>query len=79
MLQIRDLRFAWPGAADCIAIDALDLAAGRTVFLHGPSGCGKSTLLGLMAGVLQARSGLGVAAGPGLGRPAPGPSRCSAR
>ena len=57
MLQIRDLRFAWPGAADCIAIDALDLAAGRTVFLHGPSGCGKSTLLGLMAGVLQARSG----------------------
>ena len=57
MLQIRDLRFAWPGAADCIAIDELDLPAGRTVFLHGPSGCGKSTLLGLMAGVLPARSG----------------------
>ncbi len=57
MLQIRDLRFAWPGAADCIAVDALDVAAGRTVFLHGPSGCGKSTLLALMAGVLQARAG----------------------
>ena len=57
MLQIRDLRFAWPGAADCIAIDGLHLPAGRTVFLHGPSGCGKSTLLGLMAGVLQARAG----------------------
>ena len=57
MLQIRKLRFAWPGAADCVAIDALDLAAGRTLFLHGPSGCGKSTLLGLMAGVLQAQQG----------------------
>ena len=57
MLQIRNLRFAWPGAADCVAIDTLDLAAGRTLFLHGPSGCGKSTLLGLMAGVLQAQQG----------------------
>ena len=57
MLQIRHLRFAWPGAADCVAIDMLDLAAGRTLFLHGPSGCGKSTLLGLMAGVLQAQQG----------------------
>ena len=57
MLQIRQLRFAWPGAADCLAIESMDLPAGRTVFLHGPSGCGKSTLLGLMAGVLQASSG----------------------
>ncbi len=57
MISIRELRYAWPGAADSLAIDALDLPAGRTVFLHGPSGCGKSTLLGLMAGVLQAREG----------------------
>ena len=57
MLQIRTLRFAWPGASDCIDIETLDVAAGRTVFLHGPSGCGKSTLLGLMAGVLQASAG----------------------
>ena len=57
MLRIRDLGFAWPGQADCIAIDALDLAAGHTLFLYGPSGCGKSTLLGLMAGVLPARRG----------------------
>lgn len=57
MLQIRELRFAWPGATDCIDIEALDVAAGGTVFLHGPSGCGKSTLLGLMAGVLKAGSG----------------------
>jgi putative ABC transport system ATP-binding protein len=40
-----------------VAIEALRVAAGRTLFLHGPSGCGKSTLLALMAGVLQARQG----------------------
>ncbi len=57
MLNLHDLRYAWPGGSDCLAIDRLTLAAGRTVFLHGPSGCGKSTLLGLMAGVLQPRSG----------------------
>ena len=58
MLLIEDLRYAWPGAAhDCLAITALQVARGRTVFLHGPSGCGKSSLLGLMAGVLLARAG----------------------
>ena len=60
MLAIRDLRFAWPGGADCVHIDALALAAGQTLFLHGPSGCGKSTLLGqawsdLSAGARDAR------------------------
>jgi putative ABC transport system ATP-binding protein len=57
VLEIEGLRFGWGSAADCVAIDSLHIAAGRTVFLHGPSGCGKSTLLGLMAGVLQARQG----------------------
>ncbi|MDP2008336.1 MAG: ATP-binding cassette domain-containing protein [Rubrivivax sp.] len=55
---MRSVRYAWPGAAgDCLDIAELQLAAGRTLFLHGPSGCGKSTLLGLMAGVLVAREG----------------------
>jgi putative ABC transport system ATP-binding protein len=58
MLRIDALRFAWPGADDdVLAIDALEIAAGESVFLHGPSGCGKSTLLGLLAGVLLPRSG----------------------
>ena len=58
MIEIRDLRYAWPGAAgDVLAIDALDVPAGASVFLHGPSGCGKSTLLALLAGVLVARAG----------------------
>ena len=58
VLSLRNLHFRWPGAADdSLVITALDIAAGRTVFLHGPSGCGKSTLLGLLAGVLLARQG----------------------
>ena len=58
MISIRDLRFRWPrAAADCVAIDALDIAAGQAVFLYGPSGCGKSTLLGLLAGVLVPQAG----------------------
>jgi putative ABC transport system ATP-binding protein len=58
MIDACDLRYRWPGAdADCLAIDALHVAAGGTLFLHGPSGSGKSTLLGLMAGVLRPRAG----------------------
>jgi putative ABC transport system ATP-binding protein len=53
VIELRDVRYAWPGApTDCLAIDTLSVAAGRTLFLHGPSGGGKSTLLGLLAGVL---------------------------
>ena len=64
MLDIRNLRFAWPGAgADCVAIDALQVARGEAVFLHGPSGCGKSTLLSLLAGVLVPREGTVALAG----------------
>ena len=58
LLQVRDLRFAWPGAAgDVVRLPALDLAAGERLFVSGPSGCGKSTLLSLLAGVLLADSG----------------------
>ena len=58
MIAIRGLRYRWPrAAADVVAIDELDIAAGESVFLHGPSGCGKSTLLGLLAGVLLPQSG----------------------
>jgi len=58
VIEIHDLRFAWPGAGhDCIAIDGLEVPSGASVFLHGPSGGGKSTLLGLLAGVLVPRAG----------------------
>jgi putative ABC transport system ATP-binding protein len=58
LISVESLRFRWPRAtADTLVIDALQVDAGSTVFLHGPSGCGKSTLLGLLAGVLVAGSG----------------------
>lgn len=58
VVQIRDLRFAWPGSrVDVLNLPELNLQAGMSYFLHGPSGCGKSTLLGLMAGVLVPRQG----------------------
>lgn len=58
MIDIDRLHFAWPGSPqDCLVVDRLTLAAGRSLFLHGPSGCGKSTLLGLLAGVLLPREG----------------------
>lgn len=58
MIEIADLRFAWPGSArEVLRIPALTVAPGQRVFIHGPSGCGKSTLLGLMAGVLLPSSG----------------------
>jgi len=64
LIDAHDLRFAWPGAAaDCVAIDRLQVARGEAVFLHGPSGCGKSTLLSLLAGVLVPRSGTVALAG----------------
>jgi putative ABC transport system ATP-binding protein len=58
VIEIEQLRFAWPRAGqDCLAIDRLSIAAGSTLFLYGPSGGGKSTLLGLLAGVLVPREG----------------------
>jgi putative ABC transport system ATP-binding protein len=58
MIDAAALRFRWPGSReDCLVVDSLHIAAGRSVFLHGPSGSGKSTLLGLLAGVLLPREG----------------------
>ncbi|AZZ96946.1 ABC transporter ATP-binding protein [Pseudoalteromonas sp. R3] len=58
MLEINDLIFRWPGAADAtLHIPKLEVAAGERVFLHGPSGSGKSTLLGLLSGINKPESG----------------------
>ncbi|MDQ6611433.1 MAG: ABC transporter ATP-binding protein [Gemmatimonadota bacterium] len=51
------MRFAYGAGRDILAIDALRINRGETVFLHGSSGSGKTTLLGLLAGVLRASSG----------------------
>jgi len=57
LVEIAALRYAWPGQAECLAIDRLILAPGEALFLFGPSGSGKSTLLGLIAGVHAASRG----------------------
>lgn len=57
-IEVRDLRFRWPGAAgDCLSIPWLQVARGESLFLLGPSGSGKSTLLSLLAGVLLPQAG----------------------
>jgi putative ABC transport system ATP-binding protein len=58
VLELRALRFGWPGAAhDLLQIDTLQLQAGERLLLRGPSGGGKSTLLAIAAGVLLADRG----------------------
>lgn len=56
-VELSALRFEYKAGREVLAIDALAIARGETVFLHGPSGSGKTTLLGLLAGVLRATSG----------------------
>lgn len=56
-IELRDLQFAYAGARPMLAIKEFVLGRGEHVFLHGPSGSGKTTLLGLLAGILQPRSG----------------------
>lgn len=56
-IEVSDLRFRWPGGADCLDVPSLTVPAGDAVFLHGPSGSGKSTLLSVLAGVLVPDAG----------------------
>jgi len=56
-IDVRDLRFAWPGKPPLLSIERFAVARGERVFLRGPSGSGKSTLLGLIGGVLQPSGG----------------------
>jgi putative ABC transport system ATP-binding protein len=56
-LEVRGLRFRWPGGADCLDIPELTVGVGEAVFLHGPSGSGKSTVLSILAGVLVPQDG----------------------
>jgi putative ABC transport system ATP-binding protein len=64
-LSVRGLRLSRPRAHWSLAVDALEVAAGESVFLHGPSGCGKSTLLALIAGTAAgARGEIHVAGAP---------------
>jgi len=57
MIEIRDLRFAFPRGGFALQIDGFDVAAGEHVAVVGPSGSGKTTLLNLIAGILVPDAG----------------------
>src|SRR5690554_5868128 len=51
-IELKNLEFRWPGAAQpLLCIPELLIKRGERILLRGASGSGKSTLLGLIAGV----------------------------
>ena len=57
IIELSNLRFAWPRQATLLEIDEFRLEPEHSVFLKGPSGSGKTTLLGLLGGVQLPDSG----------------------
>ncbi|WP_434773188.1 ABC transporter ATP-binding protein [Pseudomonas entomophila] len=57
LIELHELRFAWPGQPALLDIPHFQLQAGETLFLKGPSGSGKTTLLGLLGGVSRPQQG----------------------
>lgn len=66
-VDLKQVRFAYPGHAPVLGIDDFTLPTGQQLLLRGTSGSGKSTLLGLIAGVLKASQGQVRVAGQDLG------------
>ena len=57
VLQVRQLRYRWPGQrSDIVQLQDLSLGAGERMLVHGDSGSGKSTLLSLAADATDAVS-----------------------
>lgn len=52
IIELKNLRFAWPKQATLLDIDTFRLEPEQSLFLKGPSGSGKTTLLGLLGGVI---------------------------
>ena len=57
MIDLRDVRFAYPRGGFALKVDRLSVSGGQRVCWTGPSGCGKTTLLHLVAGIYPADSG----------------------
>jgi putative ABC transport system ATP-binding protein len=56
-VRIKNLKFSYGNTPDVLSIETFEINRGEHLFLHGPSGTGKTTLLGLLAGILEAKSG----------------------
>jgi putative ABC transport system ATP-binding protein len=52
MIEIRDLRFAYPGDGFSLQVGEMKVAEGEQLAWVGPSGTGKTTLLSLVAGIV---------------------------
>jgi cobalt/nickel transport system ATP-binding protein len=57
MIELRDVRFAWPGEPTLLDGVSLTVAPGDKLVLLGPNGCGKSTLLKLLNGLVEPTAG----------------------
>jgi len=57
MIDVRDLRFAYPDGRTALAGVSFHIAAGEAVGLIGPNGAGKTTLFLCLCGVLRPKPG----------------------
>jgi len=56
-VELKNIRFSWPGQPTTLQIDSLQLHKGQHLFIRGASGSGKTTLLNLLSGVLAVQQG----------------------
>jgi len=57
VIEIRDLRFAYPGGEFRLEVPAFDARPGEKLAVIGPSGSGKTTLLNLVSGIATPERG----------------------
>jgi putative ABC transport system ATP-binding protein len=57
VIEIRDLKFAYPRGNFHLSIPAFDLKQGERLAVVGPSGSGKTTLLNVIAGISTPQEG----------------------
>jgi len=57
IIEVKKLRFAYPGQAEILKGISFDLAQGVFLSIAGPNGSGKTTLLNLLSGLLSPASG----------------------
>ena len=57
LMQLRDVRVAYPGGIEALAPTRLDVAPGEFLVLLGASGAGKSTLLRCLNGLVRPTDG----------------------
>lgn len=57
MVEVEDLRFAYPSGGFRLVVPRLALGDGERLAIVGPSGSGKTTLLNLIAGIIRPEGG----------------------